>query len=89
MEMDNSTLIRIYQIIEAERLQNTICMECTKMKATLICEACNKPCCPLCIKSKLVTIRSGGFNDGSIKSSFIIKRCIKCHNIGNLPKVLI
>lgn len=83
-----STLAYMSQKIEDERISRTLCSQCLKMKADIICEACDKPCCLLCINSQLLIVTSGrGIYNPPIASPCIIKRCETCSKKGTCPKL--
>ena len=56
----------------------TQCCICTKMKATLTCDACDTPCCLLCVKTSLLMIRYEPELFRYHYSNTTIKRCPTC-----------
>lgn len=55
----------------------TRCLICKIMKASITCDACNKPCCLSCIKSTTLIINNPNIY-GSVHNAMILKRCPSC-----------
>jgi len=52
-----------------------LCFECQKMRASVICDVCDIPCCLLCIKSKRVY--GGGYTSSLYSVTKVCKPCYK------------
>jgi hypothetical protein len=59
------------------------CSECMKKEAGTICDACNKPCCFLCVRSTILQF-SCRSTDGYLHV-VPVKRCVSCLNDARLP----
>lgn len=74
--MENNTEYLLEKVQELNATI-TLCLVCKKMKAMLICDGCNTPCCGPCLKSTILIIENPNMY-GQVYSPLMLKRCPKC-----------
>lgn len=65
----------IYEKLQELHAMFVLCCVCKKMKANVICDNCNIPCCLLCIKNNQQCVHGGS----SCRSMTNIKLCPNCY----------
>lgn len=77
--------IVLEKILELNALFVQCCI-CMKMKVQITCDACNLPCCLLCVNTSMLIMKSTTSESHEVNTGIILKRCPDCHKNSLLCK---